>query len=108
MNEPTHFDSMLEIWASGLRLQPADLEEIRQTILADAAAAPTHRPTATSDSPPTATGPSTTGSHKTAPPATGGGLPTTWWQTFATQVAGMVVQANRPPALAGLTGGTRP
>ncbi|MEQ7123831.1 hypothetical protein ABN034_04850 [Actinopolymorpha sp. B11F2] len=102
MNEASPLDDLLAVWSSALRLRPAELEEIRQAILADPYGASAHGPTSTS--PPTHV--STPASDPTPPPTAPGALPTSWWQTFAVQVAGVVVQANRPPALAGLLGGT--
>ncbi len=101
MNEPT-LDDLLALWSSGLRLQPTELAEIQQAILADPYGASTQGPTSRSPS----THVSTPASGPTPPPTTPGALPTSWWQTFAVQVAGVVVQASRPPALAGILGGT--
>jgi hypothetical protein len=107
MNEPNHLDDLLAAWAAGLRLQPAELSEMRQAILAEVTESSTYGPTTTPDPGSDArTLPSTTPPVPNTPTTSTGGLPATWWQTFAVQVAGVVVQANRPPALAGMAGGT--
>jgi hypothetical protein len=120
MNDPTPVDDVLAVWSNGIRLRPAEIAAMHRTILADPYGASAQGPTATppsshtdgstrapiSESAPPTSEPAPP-TIESAPPTAPGVLPTSWWQTFAGQVAGVVVQANRPPALAGLIlGGT--
>lgn len=64
-------DRLLEAWARDVRLPLAEVDGISRQILAES-----------------------------APPAPAG-LPTSWWRTFAFQMAEVVVETSRPLAARG-------
>jgi hypothetical protein len=88
MTEPTDVDILLAAWASGIRLPAEDADSIRRRILAEPPSDPNATP-----------GPKRRPSRSLPRQNLGpGGLPPGWWQTFALQVADVVVNAHRPPA----------
>ncbi|WP_147304731.1 hypothetical protein [Thermasporomyces composti] len=99
MTGRSDLDRLLDVWARRVRLTPAEVADIRQRILATPSPA-LHDRTASARS---------GGEEERPSPTLPAPLDPTWWQSFASQVATVIVSATRsgPFATGALTASYR-